>query len=188
MQGSSQKELEEILSHASAHSLDVERKHAHDKKSEAVKVLSVASGSRNSILQRYQLQRAKRIAETICAKKAAKKQLYFNKWSLARKEKPELFKQGRGKLHWERGVSDELMQQPTQLGDPEALDEYMQEHGARLSGQAALLRENAKQIMAGVGGPIPMNKAEWLEWLDNHEDEFRDHPRNATSRRKVFSL
>ena len=52
MSPSVQIEIEGIIRNAKAHSLDIERKHQQDKASEGQRVMSVASYSRNSILQR----------------------------------------------------------------------------------------------------------------------------------------
>ena len=60
-----QQEVEGICWNAKCHSLDVERKHNQDKASEGRRVISVSAASRNSILQRYRLQRSKVIAESI---------------------------------------------------------------------------------------------------------------------------
>ena len=56
-----QREIEEICELASCTSLDVERKHYQDKRSEKDKVTSVARTSRNSILQRYLIDRRKKL-------------------------------------------------------------------------------------------------------------------------------
>ena len=73
-----QDELEGIFANALAHSLDVERKHAQDKKSASVKVMSVARASRNSILQRYRLQRNVEVEIAIASRAQASEDLYVN--------------------------------------------------------------------------------------------------------------
>ena len=52
-----QQELEDIFWNGSATSLDVERKHHQDRKSEAHRVVSVQCASRNAILRRYRAHR-----------------------------------------------------------------------------------------------------------------------------------
>ena len=52
-----QMELQRVLQALSASNLDVERKHAVDKRQEKFKVRSVATASRNTILQRYKVRR-----------------------------------------------------------------------------------------------------------------------------------
>ena len=52
-----QEELSQIFATANATSLDVERKHAVDKKNERSKIITVARASRNQILRQYRIMR-----------------------------------------------------------------------------------------------------------------------------------
>ena len=68
------------------------RENKQDKKSETTKVTGVASASRNSILQRYQLQRRAHVEQVIKAKQAIKSTQYLNPRSLAIKKNPQWMK------------------------------------------------------------------------------------------------
>ena len=112
-----QAELEGIFRKAKAHSLDVERKHQQDKASEFQRVLSLAAVSRNSILQRYLLQRSVAVTERIRSRRSAKGNLYSNTRALAIAEQPALFSRGTGRLLWQPIASGEAMRQISHAGD-----------------------------------------------------------------------
>ena len=72
-------------------SLRVERKHNQDKASELVRSCCLATGSRNSLLQRYLIKREQIIQQTMADKSQAKKNLYMSYTALARRKEPDLW-------------------------------------------------------------------------------------------------
>ena len=107
-----QQELERVFSHAQGTSLDVERRHQAVKRSEKSKVISVASASRNKIIQRYRLQRCRLLRQLESQRKMATKQRHTNARALAIKRRPDLVKRPRGKLRWERNQSTSFIYCP----------------------------------------------------------------------------
>lgn len=85
-----QVELTRVLQALSASSLDVERKHAIDKKQEKSKVRSVATASRNSILQQYNVRRHLAVSQNIQIRKTNKRRRSMSSASLAVQRRPEL--------------------------------------------------------------------------------------------------
>ena len=123
-----QQSVEGICWNAKCHSLDVERKHNQDKASEGRRVISVSAASRNSILQRYRLQRSKVIEESIKDRRRAAKDIYMNTRAIAIAERPDLFKRGTGKLWWQSARSQAERQIIIHAGDETALQTYINEH------------------------------------------------------------
>ena len=183
-----QQEVESILENARPTSLDVERKHKQDKSSECQKVLSVARASRNSILQRYRLQRSAIIEASIKDRRQAKKDLYMNTRALAIAERPDLFSRGTGQLAWQNTKTLAERQQIMHHGDETALQAYIKQHAARLTEIKRAKQQKAKRMLQSCPGILPYTNAEWLTWLRDHDEEFRDLLKVATSHRKKISV
>ena len=98
-----------MLRMGSASSLDVERKHYQDNRTENSKVTRVVRGSRNSILQRYRVGRGTGVVEAERRRRTAKRQRHMNPRALAIKKIPELFGPARGDVVGKgRGSSRQL--------------------------------------------------------------------------------
>ena len=163
-----QEEVDCILRNGKAHSLDVERKNKQDKSSESQRVVSISHASRNSILQRYRLQRAKVVEATIQDRRRAKKDLYINTRALAIAEQPHLFTRGTGQLLWQGRKSKEERQGITHQGDETTLQAYIRQHSDRLNSIMRTRQQRAKEILQRSSGVMPFTNAEWLTWMREH--------------------
>ena len=97
-------------------------------KSETTKVTGVASASRNSILQRYQLQRRAHVEQVIKAKRESTSLQHLNPRSLTIKKNPQWMKRGRGQLQWEGEVSAQDRTEIAHAGTEELLQVYIDEN------------------------------------------------------------
>ena len=95
-----QEELATIALAIETSTLDVERKHNLDRRSEACCVSSVAKASRDGFVRHW---RTESRAATPTAKSANKlrSDKFSNKISIAYERQPDLFPQARRQLHWE---------------------------------------------------------------------------------------
>ena len=180
-----QQEVEGICWNAKCHSLDVGRKHNQDKASEGRRVISVSAASRNSILQRYRLQRSKVIAESIKDRRRAAKDIYMNTRAIAIAERPDLFKRGTGKLWWQSARSQAERQIISHAGDETALQAYINEHSQRLTAKMQALHARARRVLHSAPGRTPFTNAEWLEWFGEHDTEFRALLKTAPTMRRA---
>ena len=183
-----QAELCGIVEQASASSMQVERKHAVDKKNEKSKVVSVARASRNSILQRYRVLRSHFIKKRLSTAKTWKGQRFVNARSLAVKRAPELLPRPRGQLRSQPALSTRERAQIIHPGNPAVLQTYIEENRADLEREAAEIRKTAKERLQELKSSIlPYTNREWLQWLDSNEAVFRENLREATMRRRNLS-
>ena len=100
-----QKEVDGVVAHLACTSLSVERRHQLVKKAEAQKVLSLASASRNGVIQAYRRHRGSFLDKRIRDLRQVQKMKFMNCRALAVQKKPDLFGRARGSLWWEEGVS-----------------------------------------------------------------------------------
>ena len=126
-------------------SMDVERKHNHDKRSEKVKVMGVARASRNSIMQRYRSRRTQTVRKDMKIKARAKASIHMNARALAVQRMPHLCKRLRGKLHWEKVVATDDMRKTICQGDSTALAKCVADNKDDLEAEAASVRARARQ-------------------------------------------
>ena len=123
-----QDELKAIFEMASATTMDVERKHAHDKRNEHSRLITVARASRNTILRRYRQTVADSRQEAQKVKKNIRKSRSVSATALALREKPEMASRRNNKVHI----------------DQAAMKAYMANHGDRLRTEAAAIRAQAQ--------------------------------------------
>jgi hypothetical protein len=97
-----QKELRGIFKNTPPNGFDVERKNKQDKQGETIKMTTLARVSRNSILQRYRLQRRAYVDRVIENCKRKRKDRFMSWQALAHKRRPDLYSRPRGKLVHER--------------------------------------------------------------------------------------
>ena len=169
-------------------SLRVERKHNQDKASELVKSCSLATCSRNSLLQRYQIKREQMIQKTMAEKSQAKKDLYMSYTALARRKEPELWSRSRGLLWWEADIDKASQAAIVHGGDAVARGAYLDDHWEELKTEAADLRRLGRNsLYARFDGGMPYTNAQWLNWLAENGKHFRELVKNASSKRRVFS-
>ena len=182
-----QAEMQGVLEKGLSNSLDVERKNNHDKQSETTKVTGVARASRNSILQRYRLQRLAHVDTGQTVDAAANQASRLNVRALAIQERPDLFKRGRGRLRWEQGVSAGEASSVTHQGDESALKEFIAANSERLGAKLAGLREAASEAeRLHKEAQVPYSNADWLEWLQANDSHFKELLRTATATRRQF--
>lgn len=173
-----QEELVGIFEKASFTTLDVERKHYSSRRSEGRKYLSVSRASRNSILSRYKVLRAKNLSKRIALSKAAKSARFMSASALAVKANPAWLARPAG------------FHTSAHEGNPEALKKYREEHGEELRARAKEVRQTAQKMLvaskdSGLG--LPLSNASWLRWLEEHESDFRQCMRTATQTRRCLS-
>jgi hypothetical protein len=152
---------------SAASSLPVERAFAETKRSEAPRLCHVSTAGRNQILKQYLRDREEVLEEAELAAAAMRRSAKANLQSLACELRPDLaFGGGEG-----TGAS---------MRDfIEANRGSMQEELRRRkeSARRALERASAKEV--------PVSHADWVDWLDEHEDEFAELMRTATARRRM---
>ena len=183
-----QLEIDGVLSHATAHSLDVERKHQVDKRNEFRRALSLSAASRNTILQQYRRDRAEHVDRVIAARARAKKDIYMNAWALAVSEQPDQLPRARGHLRWQQTVDDGEQRRIVHEGDMSSLREHLAANRDRLEAEARLIRQRAKEELdvASAVGEIPYSNKEWLSWLADHDALFAEQLRTATKQRNIY--
>lgn len=130
--------VDQTLHIISASSLDVERKHAQDKKQEKCRVLSVAAASRNSVLQRYCTSRQSAITATFQTRKRARKNLKISSTTLAVQRNPT----------WLPRPAGFMGAQYSHPGRPDDLQKYIEANRAELEASAAALRREASAALA----------------------------------------
>ena len=185
-----QSELDRILETALVNNLDVERKHWQDKRPEnsSGKVASLSRCSRNSLIRKYRLQRSEVRLEQLKVKKRFAKDRFANARSIAVARHPEWLPRPRGILHWQQGVAKQQAKTIGHQGNPEALQQYLQENKASLQEEAAQRRQAAKRGLTSLeASRLPMSNAEWLRWVEANEAYFHDILRSATETRRELS-
>ncbi|CAE7261612.1 unnamed protein product [Symbiodinium microadriaticum] len=181
-------ELRCIFIGGQGNSLEVERRHNQVKRAEKRKVVSVATASRNAILQRYRLQRTSFLAHREKCQKQMKKRKFVTARSLAVQKMPHLAPRPRGRLKWERDVSAASASSAVHKGDPQAFHEYYEAHKKELQEQAACVRQEAKALTRQHDGTLlPLTNSDWMEWLRKHDDLFKHSLNNATAARRSCS-
>lgn len=170
--------VDQTLHIISASSLDVERKHAQDKKQEKCRVLSVAAASRNSVLQRYCTSRQSAITATFQTRKRARKNLKISSTTLAVQRNPT----------WLPRPAGFMGAQYSHPGRPDDLQKYIEANRAELEASAAALRREASAALAVQDMPIlPKTNADWLRFLEARRDDFRALLKSATAERRSLS-
>ena len=183
-----QAEIAELLNRILAHSLDVERKHNQDKASEMCKASSVARASRNSILLRYRVQREQHMGEALALARRAGKDKFMNLIAVARQRRPDLFPQARGKLWWEKGVTQTEMQRLRQPGDPDALEAFLAANREAFAAEAEQIRSQARILLQKkTEGLMPFRNREWLLWLEKNREHFNELLKKAPLHRRAFN-
>ena len=117
-----QEELVQIVERLGHDSLDVERKNHQDRRNaKNHRTTTLARASRNGILREFRTWRLDKLKQTMDAQKPAKKYAKIGASALAVQGRPDLSKRGRGRLHWEEKVSQDVPKQTTYTGDNTAL-------------------------------------------------------------------
>ena len=184
-----QSELCTLLETCSATSLDVERKHNRDKRSEGRRLSGVSRASRNTILMRYHTCRLDKLESDRKVNIETNKQKFMNLRALAIKERPDLFMRAAGSLKYVPGRMHEKKSERRSIvheGDEQALQTYIAANRERLSQEASQIRAQAKAKSEQAAVHFPLTNGEWLEFLEKEDDIFRDLLRTANAdRRKI---
>jgi hypothetical protein len=181
-----QAELVGVFENATATSLDVERKHASDKKFETTKVTGCAAASRNCILRKYLSSRRVVLDCKNNATASYKKIMHLNIRALALERRPELFPRARGKLHWQLDVSRADQKVIVNEGDPAALSKYIEENKEQLEAELSS-RKNAMKHKAAAKAAIPMTHDDWLKHIVDNDEEFSELLQSASKQRRSVS-
>ncbi|CAK0898523.1 unnamed protein product, partial [Prorocentrum cordatum] len=185
-----QTELKDFFFACDGNSLDAERAHSAVKRNETSRSSGLAKCSRNGILQRVHVNRQRTVCESIDVIKQAEKDKFMNAPALAKQRAPELFKRPRGKLHWERGITDAEASATVQPADKQRQNEYMRDHGEALKAEAAEVRRRAEALLARLQNEapvMPVTNSQWLQWLQDNDSTFREHLANATAQRRPLN-
>lgn len=186
MQDRVQAEIVGFLENGSGSSLDVERKHQQDKRSETTKVTGCATASRNGILRRYLATRGSIVSEADAAKRRVKKAAHLNVRALAIEKNAEWFGRARGKFHWEKEVSESDRRKLVHVGEEARLKQYIETHKAELEEEIKARRE-AANLAHTVETAMPVTPEEWLRYIESNSEEFRNLLKTAEGERKVVS-
>ncbi|CAK0828358.1 unnamed protein product [Prorocentrum cordatum] len=179
-----QGELERIFACSEATSLDGERKHSRDKSlCKKDRVTSVARGSRNSILQVLQAERARKLADDHRARRQQGRLLTMNAPALARQDRPDLAQRPRGRLHWEGDVSKHEQRQIVHAGDPQAFAELLRDGQADYAQRAEMLRSIAKKSRA-ADATFPVSTNDWIRLIEERAEWWQGLLATATRERR----
>ena len=181
-----QSELVAVLERASASSLDIERKHQQDKQSETTKVTGCAAASRDACLRRYLIRQKAAAARTAEVQTRTLAAARLNIRALAIQQRPELLSQGRGQLRWQGEVDETTRRSVRKQGNEAELAAYIEQHQEDLKAELAR-RRAAARIEDAAATLLPLTSDSWLQYLDEHEHEFRDLMRVASQQRRVLS-
>ena len=183
-----QAELESVFNTGQATSLDVERRHAQDKRGERGKVMTVSRASRNSVLRRWLLIRERLMKRKRVEKKYAKrKPSRTNIRALAVKRNTHLLPRARGKLHWESGVTGAMRAPMTHSGDETALKAYIADHRNELIAERDAKRSKCVAPTDDDVGEYPVLKKDLLSWFERHDQQFRNRLKTASAARVALS-
>ena len=161
-----QEELSTIAMAIEASTLDVERKHNLDRRSEAAPVSSVSKASRGACVRQWRTE-SRSAAPTAQQRKELRSHKFANKVSVALERRPELFPQARGKLHWQETQPKRRKRFRSHRPLQRLLEEYVEEHQEELEAEAARRRACAKQMMGSSHVTSwPQSKVEWLRWME----------------------
>jgi len=180
-----QGEILAFVEYAQGTSLDAERQINQDRAVEKKdKVMTCARASRNAILKAYRAGRVKMIQERLSLTATCKREMAMNSRAVAMTEVPEYFQRGRGRLWWEKGISDDVARRMTHAGDQVKLNEYLLDHGDRLRQAAKKRRDVARadRLAAGVG--MPITNGEWVKWVEAHSELYEKTMAEATDKRQ----
>ena len=179
-----QVELDAIVSSSSGTSLEVERKHKQDKQGETTKVTSCASASRNSILARYLLCRKTKAGQRASLTKQKRYVRGMSVRSLAIMKNPELMTRGHGRLKWE--VGDGMPHCVSHQGDEAKLQQYIKDNEQKLQEELQTMRDKVSFQELQVHA-MPVTLSDWMEYMEEHDDEFRVSLKHASLNRRKFS-
>ena len=151
-----------------------------------IKVKSVGTCSRDTILQAFRLDRSRQLEQNKRDAEFVKKNSKMNSWALAVRERSDLAPRPRGKLHWEEDISEKDMQALVHVGDILELKTYHAENHTRLKLQAAGMIKQA-QLLAQKTKECPLSNAQWLEYMNNNPKQIHDLMESAGADRKLLS-
>lgn len=180
-----QQELATIAHAVETSTLDVERKHNYDRRTEAPTVTSVAKASRDSFVRQWRTfaRASGTVSKSESVAKAANRKLrYANAVSVAYEANPNLFPQAVGKLHWEtRTLRQQRRRRRLRTGRPSGsttdFQSVMEEHGDEYRAEAKRRRVLARKTQAQAATSQvswPTSNAAWVQWLDEHEDTWQE--------------
>ena len=174
-----QSELGGIFRASAATSLEVERKHWQDRRTEGKKFIGVARASRNSILSRYRVLRRTIAPVRKQQVKLAKSLRHMSAPALAAKRNPSWLPRPAG------------FNTVAHVGNKPALDEYYAQNKNTLEAEAKRIRETAKAFANSskdmeLSHGMPFSNSMWMKWIEANDAEFRKQLRSATRERKVI--
>ena len=185
-----QDELDRLVCKAEVTSMDVERKHFHDKCQERgqAKIRSLGRLSRNCMLRRYRSRRSSVLSNKRRQTKKWKKERFMNLRAIAASRRPDLLPRPRGALHWEAGISAQKRRAIEHPGDREAFDAYVDLHREELKQEAAQRRAAAEAALTAAQDiGVPVSNAQWLMWVNSNTDFFHQCLRGASEDRRSLS-
>ena len=179
-----QVELDAIVSSSSGTSLEVERKHKQDKQGETTKVTSCASASRNSILARYLLCRKTNAGQRVSLNQKKRHVRFMNVRALAIMQNPDLMTRGRGRLKWE--AEDSMSHGVSHQGDEAKLQQYIKDNEKKLEEELQTMRDKVSFQELQVHA-MPVTFSDWMQYMGEHDEEFRESLKHATLNRRTLS-
>ena len=167
-----QEELSTIAMAIETSTLDVERKHNLDRRSEAPRVTSVSKASRDAFVRQWRTE-SRAAATNAQQRQELRAHKFANKVSVALERRPELFPQARGKLHWETRQPKRRKRLRSNRPLQRLLEEYVKENEEELEAEA--VRRHVRAQKGLVGGRVtswPATRAEWLRWLQREQSKY----------------
>ena len=163
-----QEELATIAMAIETSTLDVERKHNYDRRSEAPRVTSVAKASRDAFLRHWRTEARKAVPGP-----TQKLGRFMNARAVAMEQCPELFPQAKGKLKWESRPKDKQRRlRHGRSSGSTAYADLMEERGAEFRREARLRRERASVEPASSVVSWPRTTVSWVDWLEREEKTY----------------
>ena len=163
-----QEELATIAMAIETSTLDVERKHNYDRRSEAPRVTSVAKASRDAFVRHWRTEARKAVPGP-----TQKPGRFMSARAVAMEQCPELFPQAKGKLKWESRKKKK--QRRLRHGRPSGSTAYadlMEERGPEFRHEARLRRACARVEAASSVVSWPRTTVSWVDWLEREEKTY----------------
>ena len=178
---STQRIFNMLATAATTSTLEVERKHCRDRRSEKRTVVPMSTVTRDSLIRQYRtqcLQPSMTKAEQ-AAKERIRRLKYSNVWSLAREEMPSLFPMPQGQQFGHGSSQPDALRPDQENLDAAAQQEFVRQNKQRLEQKLQTLRASASadlhQLQTVGLCTWPKTMQQWMSWMDDNDNLFREH-------------
>ncbi|CAK0828049.1 unnamed protein product [Prorocentrum cordatum] len=175
---STQADIDAVLTLGHATTLNAERKHVQDKKSEAPRLSTVPAASRNGIIRRHLKHRREQQIAASEARQSATG-AHTNPRAVTLSRRPD-FVTASAKVARPRLVYDEPGIQAYIDANREDLDRVV-------AAKQAAAKAAARAAASHSTGGTPGTNAQWMKWIEENRPTFLDFFDNASARRRALA-